>query len=323
MRPRPGTDGNIPLVLGAPDSAAAESFRYLRSRLQPLLRGGAAVLVASAGESEGRTLTATNLAVALAQSGTRVVLIDADLRSPRVHVAFGDDNAVGLTSVLAGERTAADALRETSVNGLWILPAGPAAGNAGDLLTAKRLRRVLDSLRGQCDVLVLDSAPVLNASETIAVAEVCDHIVLVADYRRTTRGFVSRALDELSEVVHGNVSCVLINTPPSAGGFNPQGRTAQGEPLPVSDDAAGRAPVVPPVNGRAPAPAPAPVVGNGPAKPPVSTVYGSARVPTIYSSAAVPPPAGNDEDEVNKQASDPAVPVQRGGDLRKRLTRRG
>src|SRR4029453_3124795 len=87
MRPRPGTDGNIPLVLGAPDSPAAESFRYLRSRLQPLLRGGAAVLVASAGESEGRTLTATNLAVALAQSGTRVVLIDADLRSPRVHVA--------------------------------------------------------------------------------------------------------------------------------------------------------------------------------------------------------------------------------------------
>jgi capsular exopolysaccharide synthesis family protein len=321
MRPRPGTDGNLPLVLAAPDSAAAESFRYLRSRLQPLLRGGAAVLVTSAGEREGRTLTATNLAVALAQSGTRVVLVDADLRSPHVHLAFGDDNAVGLTSVLAGERTVADVLRETSVNGLRILPAGPAAGNAGDLLTGKRLRRVLESLRGQCDVLVLDSAPVLNASETIAVAEVCDHIVLVADYRRTTRGFVSRALDELSEVVHGNVSCVLINTSPSAGGLNPQGRTAQGEPLPVSNDAAGRAPVVPPVNGRAPAPAP--VVGNGPAKPPVSTVYGSARVPTIYSSAAVPPPAGGDGDEVEQQASEPAVPMQRGGDLRKRLTRRG
>jgi capsular exopolysaccharide synthesis family protein len=250
MRRRRGADADRPIILSAPQSPAAESFRYLRSRLQPLLHGGVTVLVTSAGEREGRTVTATNLAVALAQAGLRVVLVDADLRNPRAHAAFGDDNAVGLTTVLAGERTVAKALHDTQVSRLRLLAAGPAAQNAGDLLAGNRLRHILYSLQAHCDLIVMDSGPVLSVSDTIALAAVSDHILLVGDYRRTTRTYVARALAELGEVVDGNVSGVLLNAPRSAGGLTPDGRAqpagappiprGAGEPAP--DQAKGGAP---------------------------------------------------------------------------------
>jgi capsular exopolysaccharide synthesis family protein len=238
MRRRRGADAGRPIVLGAPRSAAAESFRYLRSRLQPLLRGCAIVLVTSAGEREGRTVTATNLAVVMAQAGLRVVLVDADLRNPRVHAAFGADNTVGLTNVLAGERTAGTTLQDTPVARLRVLAAGEPTQNAGDMLVGNRLRRILDSLRAQCDLIVMDSSPVLSVSDTIALAAASDHILLVGDYRRTTRTYVARALDELGEVVHGNVSDVLLNAPRSAGGPTPDGRSqaAGGPPVPRDAD---------------------------------------------------------------------------------------
>jgi capsular exopolysaccharide synthesis family protein len=241
-RARRGADGGRPIILSAPQSPAAESFRYLRSRLQPLLRGGATVLVTSAGEHEGRTVTATNLAVAMAQAGLRVVLVDADLRNPQVHAAFGDENAVGLTNMLAGEPTAAKALQDTAVARLRLLAAGPPAQNAGDLLAGNRLHPILDSLRAQRDLIIMDSGPVLSVSDTIALAAVSDHVLLVGDYRRTTRSHVARALEELGEVVDGNVSGVLLNAPRSAGGLTPDGRSQPAGAPPVPHDAGEPAP---------------------------------------------------------------------------------
>jgi polysaccharide biosynthesis transport protein len=319
-------DADRPVILRAPQSPAAESFRYLRSRLQPLLRGSATVLVTSAGEREGRTTTAANLAVAMAQAGLRVVLVDADLRKPRLHLAFGNDNAVGMTNVLAGERTAAKALQDTPVARLRLLAAGPAANNAGDLLAGNRLRRTLDSLRTHCDLIVLDSGPVLSVSDTIALAAVSDHVLLVGDYRRTTRKYVARALDELGEVVDGNVSGVLLNAPRSAGGLTPDGRSHPAAATPVSrgagdrpsDQASGGAPAAAPaVVGSAavlsekpvavpgetpvavpgetpvavPGETPAAVPGEKPAAvapngKPTAVPSGKAPVPTVYSSAS-------------------------------------
>jgi capsular exopolysaccharide synthesis family protein len=284
-RGRRGADGGRPIILSAPQSPAAESFRYLRSRLQPLLRDGAIVLVTSAGEREGRTVTATNLAVAMAQAGLRVVLVDADLRNPQVHAAFGDDNTVGLTNMLAGEPTAAKAVRDTPVARLRLLAAGPPAQNAGDLLAGNRLRRILDSLRAECDLIVMDSGPVLSVSDTIALAAVSDHVLLVGDYRRTTRSYVARALDELGEVVEGNVSGVLLNAPRSAGGLTPDGRSQPAGAPPVPLGAGEPAPDRP-TGGARPAAAGSAVAGSAVG----SAAVGSAAV----GSAAVPggkPPA--------------------------------
>jgi succinoglycan biosynthesis transport protein ExoP len=293
--------GVRPVLLRDPGSSAAESFRYLRSRLQPQLRGAATILVTSAGEREGRTTTAANLAIAMAQGGLSVVLLDADMRDPRVHTVFGNDNAVGLTSVLAGEATIKQALQMTSVDRLRLLGAGPAAGNAADLLVGSRLRPILDALRGTCDLVIIDSGPVLSVSDPIALAALCDHVLLVGDFRRTTRRYVVRALGELAEVVHGNVSAVLLNAPRRAGGLVPTGRIQQAGLPPVAiataQPASGSAQVV---GAKATSP-----------KPPVPTVYGKA-------SASAPTIPGYDRME----SSDPESPLA-AGEFRRRLTRRG
>ena len=220
----------------------------------------------SAGGREGRTTTAANLAVAMAQAGLNVVLIDADLRDPRLHTVFGNDNTTGLTSVLAGEVTLKQALQETSVQGLRLLTAGAPAGNAGDLLAESRLRPLLDAVAATCDLVILDSAPVLSVSDPIALAAVCDHVLLVGDYRRTTRRYVARAMHELADVVHGNVSGVLLNAPRRAGGLVPNGRPQHAGAKAI----AGTGEIAPAVTGSAPDAGATAIAGTGEVAPAVT-----------------------------------------------------
>jgi capsular exopolysaccharide synthesis family protein len=278
-RPR-GPDAARPVLLRAPESPAAESYRYLRSRLQPLLArdGAVAVLVASADEGEGRSSTAANLALALATAGRRVVLVDADLRHPAQHTIFGLGDEPGLTAVLAGETGLTDALQTGPAPRLRLLAAGAGADRATDLLEGPRLGRLLRTLRQQCDVIVLDSSAVLSVSDAIALAAVSDHVLLVGDYRRSTRAGVARALTELGEVVHGNVSGVLVNAPKSAGGLVPRPRDG------VSGTSSGT-------------PEDAFALLDGPDERP-APVFGSAAVPgltspasTVYTSSSAHPTA--------------------------------
>jgi len=222
----------LPMTLRAPQSPVAESYRYLRSRLQPLLRDGdSTILVASAGEGEGRTTTAANLASALALAGRTVILVDADLRKPHLHTVFGLDNGPGLVDLLAGSATPDDVLRPSPVPQLRVVTAGPGAGFAADLLEGPRLERTLRALQKKCDIVVLDSAPLLSVADGIGLAALSDHVLLVGDYSRTTRGYVSRAVAELGEVVDSNVSGVLLKAPKSAGGLTPRGRPRAAIPI--------------------------------------------------------------------------------------------
>jgi capsular exopolysaccharide synthesis family protein len=303
-RPR-RTDAALPVTLRAPGSPAAESYRYLRSRLQPLLRDGATtILVTSAGEREGRTTTAANLAAALALGGRTVILVDADLRRPGLHTAFGVKNESGLTDLLTGASGVADVLRDGPVPRLRLLTAGPDAGRTSDLLEGPRLARTLRALQKQCDIVVLDSAPVLSISDAIALAAISDQVLLVGDYRRTTRGYVTRALVELSEVVDGNVSGVLLNAPKSAGGLTPRGRGEAAaapvdavDPFPMPDAGAG-----PAEGGERHAPAFGPAVLPKPPAP-ASTVYSSA------SAAEMSKPV--DGFPVPAQRAEPERPLER------------
>jgi capsular exopolysaccharide synthesis family protein len=303
-RPR-GADAAVPVTLQARGSPGAESFRYLRSRLQPMLRDGAAtILVTSAGEREGRTSTAANLAAALALGGRRVVLVDADLRRPALHTAFGIENERGLTDLLTGAAGVAEVLRDGPVPRLRLLTAGPHAGRAGDLLEGPRLARTLRAVQKQCDIVVLDSAPILTFSDAIRLAAISDQILLVADYRRTTRGNVTRALMELGEVVDGNVGCVLLNAPKSAGGLTPRGR-GEGAAAPID--------VVEPLELQGAGPDPA---GNGerPAAAFVAPIISKAAAPasTVYSSASAAELNGiGDATPVPARPGEPERPLER------------
>ncbi|MEV4702038.1 polysaccharide biosynthesis tyrosine autokinase [Actinoplanes sp. NPDC049316] len=263
-RSRRGEDRGRPVLLRAPRSPAAEAYRYLRSRLQPLLGENTTVLVTSADGREGRTTAATNLAAALAQSGRGVILVDADLCRPRVAAAFGLGDDLGLSDVLAHDVPIADALRHSPVPRLRLLTAGRRAAGAADLLGSDRLPQVLRTLRGWCDVVVLDCSPVLAVSDAIVLAQLCDHVVLVGDLRRATRGSVARAVAELSR---GRLLGILLNA------------SRRGAPAPRGGDTAPVPPVLPSVVRSAP------VAPTSPA-PAASTLYSSAAI----DNGRQPPP---------------------------------
>ena len=232
-----GTTAGAPVVLGDPGSPAAESYRYLRSRLLPSLRptGTTTILVTSPGDRQGRTTTAANLAVTLARSGRSVILVDADLRNPRLHDVFQVPGDHGLTMLLDGDATVSGVLEETAVPQLRLIPAGRRDGDLhADLSDSGRLARVLRALEKHADVVILDSSAVLSSSDAIVLAALADQVLLVGDFARTGRETVRRALAELAEAADGNVRPVLVNVPRSAGALVPR---AGAVPAPASGQA--------------------------------------------------------------------------------------
>ena len=212
------------LTISDPDSGASEAFRALATSLvksadDSLVKN---VMVTSANEGEGKTLTVANLGVALAQAGKRVILISADLQRPKLETyflaskGFLASNGEGLTDVLGGRRHASDVLSKTAVDNLWLLPAGPVPGTEDPALNPGSMSNVISQFAPWADLVLVDSAPLLGASDPIALAIATDAIVVVADARSTGRV----ALDEVRRLLERTgtpvIGCVLTNIDPSS-----------------------------------------------------------------------------------------------------------
>jgi capsular exopolysaccharide synthesis family protein len=192
-------------------SGAAEIYRMIRTSLL-FSRAGAApqtVLVSSAIDGEGKTFTAGNTALVFAQTGASTLLIDADLRRPKCHSFMLETNTVGLSDVLAGQAELDQAIRPTTVKNLFLLSAGSPVPNPAELLTAAKMRETLDSLRSHYGVLLIDSAPLMLASDTSAMASMVDGVVVVAG-ANTPRQSVKRACHRL-ELVGAKVLGIVLN----------------------------------------------------------------------------------------------------------------
>ncbi|GID33312.1 capsular exopolysaccharide synthesis family protein [Paractinoplanes brasiliensis] len=311
-----GPGAPLPVLLRAPDSADAEAYRYLRARLDPRLHGPSTVLVTSAREGEGRSTTAANLAVVLAQAGRRVVLVDTDVRRPALHLMFDLSRDRGLTNVLAGRHSLGETLAAGAIVNLRVLAAGADREGNSDLLAAGGLTGLLHELKGQCDVVVLDSPALLSVSDGLGLAAHSDQVLLVTDYRRTTRAAAVRAASELEQVAPGKVAAVLVGVPERDGGLIPRTRAGRApgvaaspmadrfdilegpaevglkEPaaVPVLGAPPSPAPAPSPAPGAAPAPGPAPAPSPAPtskAKPPrPARAKVAIPKPRVYSSAA-------------------------------------
>lgn len=204
-----------PPTLYEPKSRQAEAFRYLRTRLEAVgtpVVDGRVVLVASAAAREGRTTVAANLAAALAASGAEVLLVDGDMRHPRLHEVFGVDTADGVTDVLAEPGFHEPAARSTSVPGLRVLTAGSELVDPGDLLEGRRLRNLFLTLRYKADYVVVDSAPLLDFADPVALAAACDEVLLVANARTSTRTGLAAAERELAGLATAVTGTVLNDT---------------------------------------------------------------------------------------------------------------
>jgi len=194
--------GRASLLLGnAVPGQFAEMLQAVRTNLvlAPELGTGRTLLVTSSEPSEGKTTSAANIAVSLARLSQRVLLIDADLRKPRLHEVFGEDQQPGLADVLAGKTSSRD-FRKTKVSGLWLMPAGSVFSNPADLLGSNRFAKLIEQLRSHFDWIVLDSSPVLAVADPCVIARVASGVLLVVDSGRTPREVATAAVERLEAV---------------------------------------------------------------------------------------------------------------------------
>ncbi len=196
-----------------PQSQMAESYRALRTSLLLTSLGTPpkVILVTSALPEEGKTTTSINSAIVLAQRGTRVLLIDADLRRPSIHKTLGMAPGNGLSNVLTGGATLEQAVMLSNISpNLSILAAGTPPPNPAELLASNNMREVLDKLRDQYDHIVIDTPPTLSVTDAVVLSTSADAVILVIRAGQTTKQALRRARDVLIQV-NARICGVLLN----------------------------------------------------------------------------------------------------------------
>ena len=201
-----------PLISDAAPPNFAEAFRALRTNILFSAADGGpkSIVVTSTGPSEGKTMVAGNVAIGLAQTGQRVLLIDADMRRPRAHELFSIPVEPGLSNLLVGASKPSEVVRQSGVENLWIMPAGKTPPNPAELLGSKRFADLTSSLNGHFDCVVIDTPPVLAVTDSAVVAHRASGVLFVIAADVTSRQAAQTALDQL-EHAHAKFLGAVLN----------------------------------------------------------------------------------------------------------------
>jgi len=198
-----------------PNSPAAESYRALRTNLIFSQASGRlkSILVTSARPGEGKSTTSSNLAITFAQQGLRTLLIDCDLRYPKQNKIFNAERKPGLTEWMR-DPTLLESLRTTSIENLWLLPAGGRPHNPVEFLGSPAMAKALQTFSERFDMVVIDTCPVLAASDPLVLGTLVDGVLLVVRAGDTEQGEAKHAVDQLN-TVGARVVGVVLNDPNS------------------------------------------------------------------------------------------------------------
>lgn len=202
------------LVVGQMQSLRAEGYRQLRTNLQFIdaAEPVRTVVVSSALPDEGKSSTSTNLAIVLAEAGRRVLLIEADLRRPRVASYLGLEGSVGLTTVLTGDVPLLEAVQPSRDN-LNVLASGAMPPNPAELLGGDRMATLLREARDHFDIVVIDSPPLLAVTDAAVLATLADAVILVVRHGSTPGPAATQAVKALSAVGGRLIGCVVTRVP--------------------------------------------------------------------------------------------------------------
>jgi polysaccharide biosynthesis transport protein len=195
-----------------PNSQVAEACRSLRTNV---VFSGAdrklkTIVVSSANPREGKTTLVMYLGTTMAQAGERVLIIDTDMRRPRLHVSTGVSRGIGISSLIVGDASFEDAIKSTEVPNLYVLPCGPLPPNPAELLMSKRFQVVLDELKNRFDRIILDSPPLGAVTDAVVLSKHTDGVAIVVRAGKTLRDEVKRATRQIRHI-DGQVVGVIVN----------------------------------------------------------------------------------------------------------------
>lgn len=194
-----------------PKSPISEVFRLLRTNIQYINKDekSTAIMLTSTTPANGKTFVTANLAITLAQANKRVILVDSDIRKPRLHKVFELENTVGLSDYL---RNSSDGLyiRKTNIENLSIVTAGTMVNNPSELIGQEKFKKTIEALKEKYDYVIIDSSPILMVTDSILVSRVVDATILIAIYNKTRIDDLKSAVRRIN-YVGGNVAGVVVN----------------------------------------------------------------------------------------------------------------
>lgn len=195
-----------------PKSPISEAYRVLRTNIQfsSIDKPVKVIAVTSSGPGEGKSTTISNLAVTFAQSGNKVLLIDSDLRKPRLHKIFGMPNQVGLVNVLTRQESIEGAVQQSLAENLYVLSSGPIPPNPSELLQSQSMKNFLKEASEKFDIILIDTPPVGTVTDAAILSSMVDGMVLVAASAQVRIEELKRS-KELLEKVNANILGVVLN----------------------------------------------------------------------------------------------------------------
>ena len=200
------------ITLHLPRSRPSEAYRTVRTAVCFSALGSKhrVIQVTSPAAGDGKSTLTMNFAVSLAQSGKKTIIIESDFRRPKVHKLTGVDNRVGIVDVLRGDAEIADAIKETELEGFYVMPCGSRPRNPSELLTRPEYADLLNVLREKFEYVIIDTPPVLVVTDPCSVAPRADGVILCVRLSRNTRDFGRRALEQLRDV-GANMTGIVVN----------------------------------------------------------------------------------------------------------------
>ncbi|WP_028559185.1 CpsD/CapB family tyrosine-protein kinase [Paenibacillus pinihumi] len=205
-------NGRNLITITNPRSPISESYRTLRTNIDfsSIDEQVQVIMVSSAGPGEGKSTTISNLAVTYAQTERRVVLIDADMRRPTAHHTFQLSNRQGLSSILSQQATYQDIVQNTDIPNLQIITSGPIPPNPAEMMASKRMSALLDELRQNYDIILIDAPPLLAVTDPQIIASKSDGVIMVVDYGNVKKDAAMKAKANLDNV-NARILGVVMN----------------------------------------------------------------------------------------------------------------
>lgn len=201
------------IVLTDPRSPISESYRTLRTNIDfsSVDQVTQVIMVTSSGPEEGKSTVVGNLAVTYAQDNRKVLLIDADMRKPTVHRTFQLSNIAGLSSVLSRQFSPDDAIHSTEIPNLYVMTAGAIPPNPAEMLNSKSMAQMMEKLREQFDVILIDTPPVLAVTDAQLLASQSDGVLMVINTGKVKKEIALKAKETLQRVNARMLGVVLNN----------------------------------------------------------------------------------------------------------------